>query len=333
MWGPSRGRKGFTLVELLVVIAIIGVLVALLLPAVQAAREAARRSQCSNNLKQIAIAAHNFHDVRLRFPAGLLQIPSPSGVTATHQSTGVIASLLPYLEQISTRDLITRKLEAEVVPGPGVPISDTDAWYQPCCNFTTNSSLGASRTRINTLLCPSTDAYRHDVDGTMAVLHPSSFNSSNGQVDIWRVLFPDALGGLTVGRTNYLGVGGYLSNLKDTASPPANWDHLKGIFGIRTMHNMASVLDGTSNVLMFGEAIGGRVGPRRFFGFSWIGCGFQVTGFGLTSKTYEKFSSEHPGIVQFCLADGSVRNINTNIDFTTYVRFSSMADGVPFNAN
>src|SRR4029453_896639 len=154
-----RLRRGFTLVELLVVIAIIGVLVALLLPAVQAARESARRSQCSNNLKQVALAAHNFHDVRLRFPAGILAPPSPAGWSSTtHQGIGPLAAMLPYLEQTPTRDMIIRKIEAEDIEL---------GWFQPApINFTTNPNLAASRTKINTLLCPSTDAYRHQPDST-----------------------------------------------------------------------------------------------------------------------------------------------------------------------
>src|SRR5205814_149607 len=84
-----RAGAGFTLVELLVVIAIIGVLVALLLPAVQAAREAARRGQCQNHLRQVALAAHGYHDTMLRFPAGWCR---PHNASA-------ICSLLPYLEQ------------------------------------------------------------------------------------------------------------------------------------------------------------------------------------------------------------------------------------------
>jgi prepilin-type N-terminal cleavage/methylation domain-containing protein/prepilin-type processing-associated H-X9-DG protein len=85
----TRSRNGFTLVELLVVIAIIGVLVSLLLPAVQAAREAARRGQCQNHLRQVALAAHGYHDSMLRFPAGWCR---PHNASA-------ICSLLPYLEQ------------------------------------------------------------------------------------------------------------------------------------------------------------------------------------------------------------------------------------------
>jgi prepilin-type N-terminal cleavage/methylation domain-containing protein len=89
-------RRAFTLVELLVTIAIIGVLIALLLPAVQQVREAARRSQCSNHLRQIGLALHNYHDAHRVFPPGYLHRPSPQGNAA---GFGWAAMLLPYLEQ------------------------------------------------------------------------------------------------------------------------------------------------------------------------------------------------------------------------------------------
>ena len=92
-------RKAFTLVELLVVIAIIGLLIALLLPAVQAAREAARRADCSNRVKQLGLAAHNFHDAYRRFPPGYLgPIPQAPSPPFAGQSNGSLTFLLPYLE-------------------------------------------------------------------------------------------------------------------------------------------------------------------------------------------------------------------------------------------
>jgi len=94
----QSGRKGFTLVELLVVIAIIGILIALLLPAVQAAREAARRAQCTNALKQLALAAHHYHDATGSFPPAIL-LSQYDAVRTRYRGASLFVLLLPYIEQ------------------------------------------------------------------------------------------------------------------------------------------------------------------------------------------------------------------------------------------
>ena len=104
-----RRRRGFTLVELLVVIAIIGILIALLLPAVQAAREAARRSQCTNNLKQVALAVHNYADAFKCFPSGFISsLPAlPTSASAVEPSVWTWgALLLPFVEQKALQDAL-----------------------------------------------------------------------------------------------------------------------------------------------------------------------------------------------------------------------------------
>ncbi len=92
-----KSRRAFTLVEMLVVMALIGILMALLLPAVQTAREAGRRTQCGNHLRQLALAAHNYHDVQFAFPAGVKQFSFPS--SPAYRGVSVFAKLLPFLEQ------------------------------------------------------------------------------------------------------------------------------------------------------------------------------------------------------------------------------------------
>ncbi|UUO05468.1 DUF1559 domain-containing protein [Blastopirellula sp. J2-11] len=123
MSGYFRRQSGFTLVELLVVIAIIGVLIALLLPAVQQAREAARRMACSNNLKQLGLALHNYHDTHRNFPLGC---------QGNSERTGLHVALLPFIEQNNLYDQMDTKI-----------------------NYGSGVNAVALRTRIDGYLCPS----------------------------------------------------------------------------------------------------------------------------------------------------------------------------------
>lgn len=145
----STRRTGFTLVELLVVIAIIGILVALLLPAVQRVRETARRMQCGNNLKQIGIALHNYHDTHRTFPVSMVGPGAPYG---THYGTGFyswLALLLPYIEQAPVADIIDFRVNMADRGGgdcyvfPGATISQT------------HINAAAATARIASFACPS----------------------------------------------------------------------------------------------------------------------------------------------------------------------------------
>jgi prepilin-type N-terminal cleavage/methylation domain-containing protein/prepilin-type processing-associated H-X9-DG protein len=147
----GRGRRGFTLIELLVVIAIIGVLIALLLPAVQAAREAARRAQCTNNLKQIGLAMHNYHSTNNTFPMG--GVPSRRigdlEIQGSWGSWSAHALMLPFLEQVPIANATNFEL-----------VNLTDAGQG---GFQANTTVTVSR--INSFLCPSSPQFTGNIHG------------------------------------------------------------------------------------------------------------------------------------------------------------------------
>ena len=322
---------GFTLVELLVVIAIIGVLVALLLPAVQSARESSRRTSCSNNLKQIAQAAHNFHDVFQRLPPGHLgPLPHTTYETqrTSNQCLGTLAHLMAYMEQVPANNLIDTNPLPDVV---------STHWAN------TRMTHVAAESRVKSFTCPSTNAYA--TPDFVAAELGMYINSAGGAANIAYGWSNASFGNgyvLTFGRTNYLGTAGYLGNMPDRnvsaanvqrlgIPPPATSITYEGVFGARSKTRFANISDGTSNTFIFGEAIGGRIDRRLNMAFTWVGAGPLAMYLGLTDngqpgRNWWFFNSEHPGIVQFAFADGSVRKVSPNISYANFINFGGMHD-------
>ncbi|MCE9528573.1 MAG: DUF1559 domain-containing protein [Planctomycetales bacterium] len=326
---PSGGsRLGFTLVELLVVIAIIGVLVALLLPAVQYAREAARRAQCTNNLKQIALASHNHHDINRVFPVGfyggLESDPNRHTLTlnGTLQWNGLYPRLLPYMDQ----DLMLSRMT-----DLNLNVEEADSvWYlKP---ITTQQCVY----NIPNLSCPSTNPYAGK-SGTTAALILYQYTLS---LYYWAAPTNNAYG-----KTNYLGNAGVFGDIP-------GYETWQGPYTRRSQTTMASFTDGTSNTLFFGETTGGKISQftGQAFGHSWMGSGVLPTYWGISNQAasstpgdgqlsskffWYKYGSEHPGIVQFAMGDGSVKQVSTSIQYHTnlfggspcaYHRLSGMRD-------
>ncbi len=163
-----RRSRAFTLVELLVVIAIIGILVALLLPAIQAAREAARRAKCTNNLKQFGLALHNYHDTYGTFPAGIGPGTHSGNATAENREAwGGIASMLPFLEEQALYDKVNFNYY----------------WYSAGNALAPDRNLDVSNTRMAGFTCPSDPGAR----GPRSDGSPISYNFSHGPQSSWSV--------------------------------------------------------------------------------------------------------------------------------------------------
>jgi prepilin-type N-terminal cleavage/methylation domain-containing protein/prepilin-type processing-associated H-X9-DG protein len=296
-------RSGFTLIELLVVIAIISTLIALLLPAVQKIREVAHRASCTNNLKQLGLAAHHYATTFEKLPPGYLgTFPLPnkplnSSGANNNPWVGVLPFLLPYLEQ----ETIYRQLVVNWDVTVGSSGNLTPPWWNNPVNWT------LAQTRFPIVVCPSDDPYTSTV-GTIIRMHTWNTPPFCG----YDYFANGTEQGETLGRTNYVGVAGL------AAAPGGPGDLFSGVLSNRSHVTLQAITNGngTSQTRMFGETLGGNVAPRDFT-LAWIGPGaiaVSLPGLGQSSDSPVPFhfSSQHSGIVNFCYADGSVRGVSSD---------------------
>ncbi len=315
----AKRLVGFTLVELLVVITIIGILISLLLPAVQAAREAARRTQCSNNIRQICLALLNYESAVGCFPPGALNTnPTLSDYTTYPRTTWAI-HLFPFMEQQNLYGRIDFSLPAGV---------GSALWTNPAM---CQGAGAPTAVVIPGMLCPS--------DGLGGTLHhhegvPGDF-----------------------ARGNYAGFFGNLDY--GSTAVPSTTGHKPAAFGINRVVRISNIRDGTSNTLAIGETLTGINSNDDYRGVFWYdhaGCSQIYTRYTPNTPSYDIFlsmwcssatnqptqnlpcmagasgdstdtaatRSRHPGGVHVGLCDGSVHFVNDNIELTLWQALGSI---------
>jgi prepilin-type N-terminal cleavage/methylation domain-containing protein len=309
-------RKAFTLIELLVVIAIIAILIGLLLPAVQKVREAAARSQCQNNLKQISLGAHNYESAYQYFPPGCYGVPGAAPSTSTDSLLGALAHLLPYVEQDNVHRMMNVPITGGAHPaGTGVGNNQSmfspeyrGIWWGSISHGANAPVVTGARTRIKYFECPSDDPYNQSTGVFLAMTIFGTtltgyYNANGGNSS-------------NTGRSNYIGNAGLFG-----ASTDAFYGSMPGYFFFNSKVKQTDVKDGTSLTPLFGEWLGGIETGQRDFSASWAGAGALPTAWGLRSPAqWYTFGSKHAGVVQFGFGDGSVRKFRKGVGaafFTT----------------
>lgn len=324
----GRGRQAFTLVELLVVIAIIGVLVALLLPAVQAAREAARRSSCSNNLKQIGIAIHNFHDIKNEMPPATIT----TSVGADSYATWAIF-LLPFMEQ----NVLYESFDLSRPMNDGAQPNNPGRF-----------------TPVKTYICPSRRSAAN------AITIDDTTTGGGAIIDYAGCGGADEFYGRRVseGATGMFVIPERNTSVMDTTNRVARWSN-----GV----NFAAATDGLSNTLLVGERNVpqyhlSKKNPSQFDGPGYrgrqdadfhsrgwsirrAGIGYPISrgprfDCGAPSNTGARnlvcgmqFGSHHPAVSQFVLGDASVRGIAPQVSETVLQALAHRSDGAVIDSD
>ncbi len=304
-------RRGFTLVELLVVIAIIGILVALLLPAVQAAREAGRRADCVSKLHNMGIAFHNYNDVNGFLPTG----------EAGH-SNGLFALSQPYMEQQNHAMQLTVAIPTWL--NPDHPASGQTGggpdWWVP------DASWALSQTVFANYICPSVDPAANEAPWKRIRFRVYKAGSTSLGISAWRIT-PGAPGMCT-----YIGCAGTGFNNIDRWSTSFG-DYREGIFTSQRRKEITQILDGTSNTLAIGEYMGWQIGNAEWFATgSWICAQIMWSGYQpwnqVGNSPWYQFSSPHPQMTMFALGDASVRPVRNAIDLGVFRNLHGIRDGV-----
>ena len=328
-----ENHRGFTLIELLVVIAIIAILIALLLPAVQQAREAARRTQCRNNLKQIGLALHNYHDISRCFPPLYVPTidptePNPVRDSLLPSSWAWSVFLLPQIDQATLYNALD-------VAGTGSP--PPPAAQDPV--------LGANDRLLPAFVCPSDPGPEETTWGGTNELTgpPNGYKKSN---------YPAVMSQHFARSIEFL-------------SHPNFSTGRRGMFAVASRTRIRDITDGASNTLAVGESSNQlqlstptSTNPKTAMGTVWIraqgrshtstpstSCRPRSVGrathwyfrntpgdngllpVGVSTIAHRQFQSSHEGACQFCFADGSVHFLSENIDQTLYENLSTIQDG------
>ncbi len=339
--------KGFTLVELLVVIAIIGILVGLLLPAVQAAREAARRMQCSNNLKQLGLSLHNYESTYKRLPTGRLSLGSNrKGTPATYQQDPLsknghgLVFILPFIEQTNLYNQFKHNgaygdfINTSFSLGGGAPANPLPTGATAVL---TGNALLAGQKGPDTFYCPSDGGNPIITNNLAAVYLPD--NGTNGNMQGYKTCYDFVTSTGTFQFGNHYRYASVASRY---------------MFGENSYATMGSLSDGTSNSFALTEQtlelFNGQTSGWSYAG--WVSVGLDPVGAfnttfparginvwnynnntsALNNKpgrraSWYNVASNHTGGAQFVMGDGSVHFVSQSTDIPTLTYLSSIADG------